>query len=111
MAVGDIACAPSTAVTARECRHGDVAQVISQSNPNYFIPLGDLQYPNATYAEFTGAGAYNSVLGTLKSRTLPVIGTTSTGTRLVPVRGTSTTSTGSELRRGATAPEAAATTR
>lgn len=74
MAVGDIACPPGTAVTATRCRHGDVARTVAASGTDYLIPLGDLQYNSGTYAEFMGAGAYDSAFSALKSRTLPVIG-------------------------------------
>ena len=56
LAVGDIACAPGSVVTTSACRHGDVAAVVAAQSPDRFIALGDLQYQNATLAEFMGAG-------------------------------------------------------
>jgi hypothetical protein len=74
LAVGDIACAPGSTVTATVCRHGEVANVIAGLPEAYFVALGDLQYLNASYAEFMGSGAYDSTLGAFRARTLPVIG-------------------------------------
>lgn len=74
MAVGDIACAPHSTVTALTCRQADVATVVKDASPDAFIALGDLQYSDGTYAEFTGAGGYDDAFGPLKARTLPVVG-------------------------------------
>lgn len=73
-AVGDIACAPGAAVTATTCRHREVANVVAAAPEAQFVALGDLQYLNATYAEFVGAGGYDSTFGAFKARTLPVVG-------------------------------------
>ena len=74
LAVGDIACAPGSVVTTSACRHGDVAAVVAAQSPDRFIALGDLQYQNATLAEFMGAGGYNDAFGALKAITSPVLG-------------------------------------
>ena len=74
LAVGDIACAPGSVVTSSACRHGDVAAVVAAQSPDRFIALGDLQYQNATLAEFMGAGGYNDAFGALKAITSPVLG-------------------------------------
>ncbi len=74
LAVGDIACAPGAVVTTSACRHGDVAAVVAAQSPDRFIALGDLQYQNATLAEFMGAGGYNDSFGALKGITSPVLG-------------------------------------
>ncbi len=74
LAVGDIACAPGSVVTSSACRHGDVAAVVAAQSPDRFIALGDLQYQNATLAEFMGAGGYNDTFGALKAITSPVLG-------------------------------------
>ncbi len=74
LAVGDIACAPGSVVTSSACRHGDVAAVVAAQSPDRFIALGDLQYQNATLAEFMGAGSYNEKFGALKPITLPILG-------------------------------------
>lgn len=74
LAVGDIACAPGSVVTATTCRHAEVANVVAAHPAAYFVALGDLQYLNASYPEFVGPGAYDSTFGPFKPRTLPVIG-------------------------------------
>jgi hypothetical protein len=74
MAVGDIACESGTPVTTTSCRHGDVASLIRSAAPDRFIGLGDLQYQEATLAQFLAPGAYDDTFGPLKSITLPVLG-------------------------------------
>lgn len=74
MAVGDIACQSGTPVTAVTCRHGDVADLIADADPDRFLALGDLQYQDATLAQFLGAGAYDDTFGQLRATTLPVLG-------------------------------------
>ncbi|MFU8946725.1 DNRLRE domain-containing protein [Mycetocola zhadangensis] len=74
MAVGDIACQSGTPVTTTACRHGDVASLIRAAAPDRFIGLGDLQYQQATLAQFMAPGAYNDTFGPLKPITLPVLG-------------------------------------
>ncbi len=74
MAVGDIACAPGSAVTDTTCRHADVANVVGGVANAQFVPLGDLQYAHGTYSEFVGDGAYHSTFGPFKSRTHPAVG-------------------------------------
>ncbi|WP_277526525.1 DNRLRE domain-containing protein [Arthrobacter sp. ES3-54] len=74
LAVGDIACAPGSVVTTSACRHGDVAAVVAAQSPDRFIAVGDLQYQNATLADFMGAGGYNDTFGALKAITSPVLG-------------------------------------
>lgn len=74
LAVGDIACAPGSAVTSSTCRHGDVGASVASEAPDRFIALGDLQYQNGTLAEFMGAGGYDDTFGALKPITLPVLG-------------------------------------
>lgn len=74
MAVGDIACRSGDPTTTTACRHGDVADLIAAANPSRFIALGDIQYQDATLAEFRGAGAYDDTFGRLRAITLPVLG-------------------------------------
>jgi len=74
LAVGDIACAPGSAVTQSRCRHRDVAAVVGSQSPDRFIALGDLQYQNGTLAEFMGTGGYNDAFGAFKPTTLPLLG-------------------------------------
>lgn len=74
MAVGDLACESGTPVTSTTCRHAEVADLIASSGVDRFIALGDLQYQDATLAQFRGSGAYDDTFGRLRSSTLPVLG-------------------------------------
>lgn len=74
LAVGDIACTPGALVTQNRCRHRDVAAIVGSESPDRFIALGDLQYQDATLAEFMGAGGYNESFGAFKPSTLPALG-------------------------------------
>lgn len=74
MAVGDIACRSDVPTTATTCRHAEVADLIATAGVDRFIGLGDLQYQDATLAEFLGEGAYDDTFGKLRSATLPVLG-------------------------------------
>lgn len=74
MAVGDIACRSGTPTTSTACRHAEVADLIAAADPERFIALGDIQYQDATLAEFRGAGAYDDTFGKLRAVTLPVLG-------------------------------------
>ncbi len=74
MAVGDIACAPGTPATPITCKHPEVAAVITTADPDYVVALGDLQYDVGSREEFLGGGGYDDILGSLKERTLPVLG-------------------------------------
>jgi hypothetical protein len=74
MAVGDIACAPGSATTATACRQKEVGGIVRAASPTEFLALGDLQYQEATLAQFMGPGAYNDTFGALKPVTLPVVG-------------------------------------
>ena len=71
-AFGDSACPPGYTTTATTCRQSDVAAVVNAADPNYVIALGDLQYSNGTYGQFTGS--WDVTWGPLKSRTLPAPG-------------------------------------
>ena len=74
MGVGDIACQPGTAVTSTTCRHGEVGSLIAAASPDRFIALGDIQYQQATLAQFMGTNGYNDTFGSFKATTLPVLG-------------------------------------
>jgi hypothetical protein len=74
-AVGDISCAPTSAVTATACRQLSVSNLI-QNDPavQHFLALGDLQYPNGELANFQSNSAYNGSYGRFKSQTKPAPG-------------------------------------
>ena len=72
-AVGDIACAPTSAVTSTSCRQLSVSNLI-QNDPSiqHFLALGDLQYPNGELANFQSA--YEASFGRFKAKTRPAPG-------------------------------------
>jgi 3',5'-cyclic AMP phosphodiesterase CpdA len=72
-AVGDISCSNSQRASGNYlCNDAQVADLIRSNNPDYFIPLGDLQYNTATYDLLTGV--YDKTWGNLKDISLPVLG-------------------------------------
>jgi 3',5'-cyclic AMP phosphodiesterase CpdA len=72
-AVGDISCSNSQRASGDyPCNDAEVADLIRSNNPDYFIPLGDLQYNTATYDLLTGI--YDKTWGDLKDISLPVLG-------------------------------------
>lgn len=78
MAVGDIACDTSAPAfndgqgTAAGCRHAAVADVVRVAEPDAFIALGDLQYPDGSYEQIMGG--YDKAFGDLKDITMPIPG-------------------------------------
>lgn len=70
VAAGDIACGALT--SGKLCVHAQTAALASQSNPTAVLVLGDNQYENGSYAEYTTY--YAPTWGALKSITYPVIG-------------------------------------
>lgn len=72
-AVGDISCSNSQRQSGDyPCADALVAQAIRFSNPDYFIPLGDLQYNTATYDLLMGV--YDKTWRDFKDISLPVLG-------------------------------------
>jgi len=72
-AVGDISCSNSQRTSGDYlCNDAQVADLIRSNNPDYFVPLGDLQYNTATYDLLTGI--YDKTWGDLKDISLPVLG-------------------------------------
>jgi 3',5'-cyclic AMP phosphodiesterase CpdA len=77
-AAGDIACDPTNAFfrggrgTAKWCRHADTAQVIQELAPDMVVPLGDVQYDDASMDQFRRS--YDRSWGRFKDITYPVIG-------------------------------------
>lgn len=72
VAVGDVACAPGSPVTATTCQHADTARLAASLRPNAIVPLGDLQYPNGTLQEFNGS--YRPTWGAMDAISRPVVG-------------------------------------
>jgi hypothetical protein len=72
MAAGDIACDPSDSPSPTECRQLDTSNLLRNGNPDAVLPLGDLQYNDATLDQFTGS--YHPSWGRLKGRTRPAPG-------------------------------------
>lgn len=71
VAVGDIVCGSATP-PAYACQHAATAQLASTLSPDAVIALGDLQYEEASLADFTSY--YEPTWGVHKSITLPVAG-------------------------------------
>ena len=78
VAAGDIACRSGSSVTAVKCRQKSISDMIlglHQSSPLAgVLTLGDMQYEDGTYSEFTAPGAYNDTWGRFKDITRPVPG-------------------------------------
>lgn len=72
VAVGDIACPPGGAVTATTCQHAAVAARSRALAPQVLLALGDEQYQNGTYYDFTHA--YAPTFGQQRSITRAVVG-------------------------------------
>lgn len=69
VAVGDIVCSSSSGAA---CLHEEVAQVVSDINPDIILALGDLQYENGSYNAFMNN--YDKSWGVFKDITYPVPG-------------------------------------
>ncbi len=76
VAAGDIACPPPGTKTSSSCHHRETANLIKALKPDYVLALGDLQYDDGAYSQYTGAGSYNDSWGVpeIKSITKPVPG-------------------------------------
>ena len=74
MAAGDIACEPSATVTPTRCRHRQTARLLAATRLGAILTLGDNQYEDGSYSEFTGSGAYAATWGQRKTITRPVPG-------------------------------------
>jgi hypothetical protein len=72
VAVGDIACPPGATPTAITCRQADTAELTGSIDPDRVLALGDLQYNDATYYQFTHS--YDLSWGSLKPITKPLLG-------------------------------------
>jgi hypothetical protein len=75
MAAGDIACKPGATVTATKCHHAATSDLLmNEPEVTNVLPLGDLQYEDACYSDFLGAGAYDATWGQRKAISRPVPG-------------------------------------
>ena len=70
---GDIACAPGTAPNTTRCQQAATGNAVAASNPDYVLPLGDLQYENGTDAEYANSYA-KTVWGADKGISRPAAG-------------------------------------
>ena len=72
VAVGDIACAPGSQVTAGTCQQAATADLTEQLDPSLVLGLGDMQYPKASLADLRAS--YDKSWGRLLARTRPAVG-------------------------------------
>jgi hypothetical protein len=66
VAVGDVACAPESAITSDACEQAATARLVEAARPTNVAILGDIQYEHATLPEFMGPGAFNETWSALK---------------------------------------------
>ncbi len=74
LAVGDLVCVPGSVVSSSTCRHADVAAMVAAQDPDWFLPLGDIQYENGIYADFMAPTGYNGSFSEFLPRSLPIVG-------------------------------------
>jgi hypothetical protein len=74
MAAGDIACEPGASVTATRCRQRQTSNLLTGPGVAAVLSLGDSQYEDGEYSEFTGPNAYHATWGRVKAKTKPVPG-------------------------------------
>jgi PKD repeat protein len=75
MAAGDIACKPGSVVTAAACHHQATSDLLlAEPALTKVLALGDQQYEDGLYSEYTGSDAYDGTWGRLKALTAPVPG-------------------------------------
>jgi hypothetical protein len=67
-------CVPGSLVSPTTCRHADVASMVAGADPDWFLPLGDIQYENGIYADFMATSGYDGSFSEFRPRTLPVVG-------------------------------------
>lgn len=78
LAAGDIACAPGEPRTRFECHQLDTAALIATLRPDVVAPLGDLQYPAGSLADFQGS--FERTWGRFRDRMRPAVGNHEYGT-------------------------------
>ncbi|MGH2887688.1 MAG: metallophosphoesterase family protein, partial [Solirubrobacteraceae bacterium] len=74
VAVGDIACPAGSSVTSGSCQQSATELIANKQNPNAVFVLGDNQYEDGTYGEYTGLGAYGDTWGVFNPIVDPVPG-------------------------------------
>lgn len=75
MAAGDIACKPGSAVTVLACHQQATSDLLlAERALTKVLALGDQQYEDGLYSEYTGSDAYDGTWGRLKALTAPVPG-------------------------------------
>jgi hypothetical protein len=72
VAVGDIACAPGSRVTAGACQQAATARLAEDLDPSLVLTLGDTQYPAASLADLRAS--YDKSWGRLLAGTRPTLG-------------------------------------
>jgi acid phosphatase type 7 len=78
VAAGDIACVPGEPRTPVACHQLDTAALIGRLDPDAVAPLGDLQYPAGSLADFQGS--FDKTWGRFAERMHPAIGNHEYGT-------------------------------
>jgi len=78
VAAGDIACPAGD--TAHSCQQSATEATARNQNPSAVFVLGDNQYENGAFSEYTGAGAYNATWGPFNPIVDPVPGNHEYGT-------------------------------
>ena len=61
LVAGDIACLPGSTVTTKACHQQQTSDLLVSRNPDAVLALGDLQYQNATAADFAGSFAWSNL--------------------------------------------------
>ncbi|HJU02965.1 MAG TPA: DNRLRE domain-containing protein [Actinomycetes bacterium] len=70
---GDIACAPGKTPSATRCQHAATGNLLGAMDPDYVLPVGDIQYENGTEVEYAGSYA-KTVWGAKKGVSRPAVG-------------------------------------
>jgi acid phosphatase type 7 len=78
VAAGDIACAPGEPRTRFACHQLDTAALIATLRPDVVAPLGDVQYPAGSLADFQGS--FHKTWGRFRHRLRPAVGNHEYGT-------------------------------
>jgi hypothetical protein len=74
MAAGDIACEPGDTVTATRCHQRQTSNLLDDPQVDAVLTLGDNQYEDGRYSEFTGRQTYADTWGRKKAITRPAPG-------------------------------------
>ncbi len=74
VAVGDIACPAENPSGSTTCQQSETEALAASQHPNAVFVLGDNQYNDGLYSEYTGLGAYGDTWGAFNSIVHPVPG-------------------------------------